>query len=507
MSVTLCVVYALILLVLSIYGIHRSYLVFMTARLRRRLEVLKQGVPAIPQSRMVQGSDLPHVTIQLPIFNESTVVQRLIDRVARIEWPRERLEIQVLDDSTDETRVLAERQVEALRRTGLDIVHIHRTNRTGYKAGALAAGLAIAKGDFVALFDADFLPPPDFLRAVMGHFQDPRVALVQTRWGHLNRGHSILTRVGALMLDGHHLIENRVRAAAGWFFNFAGTGGVWRKCAIDAAGGWEHDTLTEDLDLSYRAQLLGWRFVYREDVVTPAELPEEISAFRAQQLRWATGTVQTSRKLLERILHRADIPLSARAEAFFHLTPHFAYPLTMLLSIILLPIVLLLPASRSLVILGVDIPLFFGTTGSLAAFYATAERAQGRRARDALLVVPALIAVGVGLTPLVTRAIVRGFRTMAGEFIRTPKKGSAAAVRYRTPLTVPLAESILCVVSLASTVASIHTGHFIATPFAALFTAGYAYMATQMLLEQLARAQPMGVVTSPPLVDAEVPFE
>lgn len=507
MCITLCVVYALILFVLSIYGIHRSYLVWMTVRLRKRLRILGQGVPAISLSKIVEGSDLPFVTIQLPIFNESTVVRRLIDKVARIQWPRDRLEIQVLDDSTDETRDLAQRRVRALRRTGLDIVYIHRTNRVGYKAGALAAGLAVAKGDFVALFDADFLPPSDFLRAVMAHFDDPQIALVQTRWGHLNRERSILTRVGALMLDGHHLIENRVRAAAGWFFNFAGTGGVWRKCAIDAAGGWQHDTLTEDLDLSYRAQLLGWRFVYREDVVTPAELPEEISAFRAQQLRWAVGTVQTSRKLLKRIL-RADLSWGTRTEAFFHLTPHFAYPLTLLLSVILLPLVLLLPASRSLVILAVDIPLFFGTTGSLAAFYATAERAQGRRARDALLVVPALIAVGVGLTPLITRAIVRGFRTMAGEFVRTPKKGAASAVRYRTSLTVPLAESILCIVSLASTVASIHTGHFIATPFAALFTAGYAYVAGQMLLEQIARARPAVVATVPaPLVDADVAFE
>jgi cellulose synthase/poly-beta-1,6-N-acetylglucosamine synthase-like glycosyltransferase len=488
MSVTLCVLYAAILLVLSVYGIHRSYLVVMAAHLRREIEVLKRGVPAIGAIEMAANT-LPRVTIQLPIYNESTVVRRLIDAVSKIEWPRDRLEIQVLDDSTDETREIARRRIDELQRAGLDVVHLHRTDRIGYKAGALAAGLKVAKGEFVALFDADFLPPPNFLRAIMAHFDDSNVAMVQTRWGHLNRGHSILTRVGALMLDGHHLVENRVRAAAGWLFNFAGTGGVWRTCAIESAGGWEHDTLTEDLDLSYRAQLLGWRFVYREDVVTPAELPEDISAFRAQQFRWATGTVQTSRKLLRRVLG-SGLPLSARAEAFFHLTPHFAYPLTLLLSVILLPLVLLLPGSNSLVILAIDIPLFFGTTGSLAAFYATAERAQGRRARDALFVVPALIGVGVGLTPLITRALVRGFRTMAGEFVRTPKKGTTVGGRYRTALSVPFAESILCVISFASTVASLRTGHFIATPFAALFTAGYGYMAGTMLLEQVTRARP-----------------
>jgi cellulose synthase/poly-beta-1,6-N-acetylglucosamine synthase-like glycosyltransferase len=488
MSVTLCVLYAAVLAVLSVYGIHRSYLVYKVRQLRPRLAELKKGVPALPESSLTPGGQLPLVTIQLPLFNESTVVHRLLDAVAGIEYPRDRLEIQVLDDSTDETTDLARRHVENLRDAGLDIVLLHRVDRVGYKAGALDAGLKLAKGELVALFDADFIPPRDFLRAVVPHFDDPKVAVVQARWGHLNRSHSILTRVAALMLDGHHLIENRVRAAAGWFFNFAGTGGIWRKDAIADAGGWQHDTLTEDLDLSYRAQLLGWKFVYREDIVTPAELPEDVSAFRAQQFRWAVGTVQTQRKLLRRVL-RAPLPLGTRVEAFFHLTPHFAYPLTLLLSVILLPLVLLLPAKNSLTIFAIDIPLFFGTTGSLAAFYAMAERAQGRRARDAIAVVPALIGIGVGLTPLVTKALVRGFRTMAGEFVRTPKKGATGIVRYRTSLTVPLVESLLCLISFASTVASVRTGHYVATPFAALFTSGYGYMAGKMLLEQIDRSR------------------
>ncbi|MGD0675703.1 MAG: cellulose synthase family protein [Polyangiaceae bacterium] len=489
MSVALCLLYATVLAILSVYGVHRSFLVFMARRLRVRLAELKKGVPPLSPSRMVEGSTLPHVTVQLPLYNESTVVHRLLETVSKIEYPRDKLEIQVLDDSTDETTELARRSVDGLRAAGLDIVLMHRVDRIGYKAGALEAGLRVAKGELVALFDADFVPPPDFLRAVIPHFDDADVAMVQTRWVHLNRSHSILTRVAALMLDGHHLIENRVRAGAGWLFNFAGTGGIWRKRAIESAGGWQHDTLTEDLDLSYRAQLMGWRFVYREDIVTPAELPEEVSAFRAQQFRWATGTVQTQRKLLRRVL-RSHLSFGARTEAFFHLTPHFAYPLTMLLSVILLPLVLLLPATNSLTVFAIDIPLFFGTTGSLAVFYAMAERAQGRRARDALIIVPALIGMGVGLTPLVTRALVRGYRSMAGEFVRTPKKGSAGASRYRSSLSVPIAESLLCVVSLASTIASIHSGHFVATPFAALFTAGYGYMAGAMLLEQMDRTRP-----------------
>jgi cellulose synthase/poly-beta-1,6-N-acetylglucosamine synthase-like glycosyltransferase len=501
MGVTLCVLYAAILAVLSVYGIHRSYLVFMARRLRARLCELKRGVPPLSAEKLQTGEGLPRITIQLPLFNESTVVDRLLDAVALIEYPRDRLEVQVLDDSTDETTALARRKVEALSAAGLDIVLLHRTNRLGYKAGALAAGLTVAKGELVALFDADFLPPPNFLCAVVPHFDDPKVAMVQTRWGHLNRSHSILTRVAALMLDGHHLIENRVRHGAGWLFNFAGTGGIWRKCAIEDAGGWQHDTLTEDLDLSYRAQLRGWRFVYREDIVTPAELPEDMSAFRAQQFRWAVGTVQTQRKLLGRVLG-SHLPFGARAEAFFHLTPHFAYPLTMLLSVILLPLVLLLPARNSLAIFALDIPLFFGTTGSLAVFYAMAERAQGRRARDALPIVPALIGIGVGVTPLITKALVRGFRTMAGEFVRTPKRGSTAG-RYRTSVSIPFAESLLCTVSLASTVASIRTGHYVAAPFAALFTAGYGYMAGKMLAEQVERGRPAVALAPAPVTLVE----
>jgi cellulose synthase/poly-beta-1,6-N-acetylglucosamine synthase-like glycosyltransferase len=505
MSLALCVLYAVVLLILSIYGVHRSYLVFMSARLRPRLELLKKGVPPLPPLPELRAAQVPYVTIQLPLYNESTVVERLLQYVSRIEYPRERLEIQVLDDSTDETTVIAARAVAALQKTGLDIVYMHRTNRVGYKAGALAAGLKVAKGELVALFDADFMPPPEFLRAVVPHFDAADVAMVQTRWGHVNRDHSILTRVSALMLDGHHLIENRVRHAAGWLFNFAGTGGIWRKCAILSAGGWEHDTLTEDLDLSYRAQLLGWRFIYREDIVTPAELPEEVSAFRAQQFRWAVGTVQTSRKLLRRVLS-SSLSRGARVEAFFHLTPHFAYPLTLTLSIILLPLVLLLPVRGSLMLLAIDIPLFFGTTGSLAAFYALAERAQGRRARDAFKVVPALIAVGVGLTPLVTRALFRGFGSMAGEFVRTPKKGDNTVVRYKAKAeTLPYVETAMCFVSIGSTLASIRTGHFVATPFAALFAAGFGYMAVQMWREHFARVRSAAIAAATPVLAAATP--
>jgi cellulose synthase/poly-beta-1,6-N-acetylglucosamine synthase-like glycosyltransferase len=485
MQLALCAAYFTVLFFLAMYGLHRSHLVFTCIRHRARLKDLRNGLAPLEDDH---DGALLHVTVQLPLFNEATVTARLLDHVAAIRYPREFLEIQVLDDSTDETESLARAHIAKLRlaQPDLDIVYMHRTERVGYKAGALDAGLKVAKGALIAVFDADFLPQPDFLQAVVPHFlADPKVGMVQARWGHLNRTHSLLTRTQALMLDGHHLVENRARAAAGWLFNFSGTGGIWRKVAIESSGGWQHDTITEDLDLSYRAQLAGWKFVYRENVVTPAELPEDVSAFRAQQFRWAKGTVQCARKLMKRIL-TSPLTASQRIEAFFHLTPHFAYPLMVFLSVLLLPALVLMPATNTRTMLLIDLPLCLGTTGSLAAFYAMAERAQGRRRIDALKQLPALLALGAGLAPHLSRAVFEGLGSMAGEFVRTPKRGIKAQ-RYHARADVPLVEIGLCLFSCASTVASLETGHWFATPFAMLFTFGYGYVATLVASEQFAR--------------------
>ncbi len=482
MNIALCVLYFGVLALLTLYGTHRLFLVAMCRKHRQRLEGL------IADAKY-QGSndpaELPHVTIQLPIFNESTVVNRLLDAVAKMDYPPSRLEIQVLDDSTDETQALARAHVERLRAQGLDAVYIHRVDRTGFKAGALENGLTQAKGELIAVFDADFLPQPDFVRHVVGHFDDPAIAMVQTRWGHLNREFSALTKVQALMLDGHHMVENRARYGAGFLFNFSGTGGIWRKTAIIDAGGWQHDTLTEDLDLSYRAQLRGWRFVYRPDVVTPSELPEEVSAVRAQQYRWAKGTVQTARKMLGRVL-RSDLSRGQRIEAVFHLTPHFAYPLLVLLSVLLLPALVLWQAGDNITLLLIDLPLLTATTGSLAAFYIEAETAQGRSAWGAIARLPMMIAVGTGLAPHLAKGVLDGSRNMAGEFVRTPKQGSDKS-RYKARAEVPWAEAALAVVSAGSVVASINGGHWFATPFAILFTLGYGYIGVLVASEQARR--------------------
>jgi cellulose synthase/poly-beta-1,6-N-acetylglucosamine synthase-like glycosyltransferase len=504
MQVVLCFAYFAVLLLLAMYGLHRSHLVLTCLRYGKKLRALREGAPRLPFA--ADPAKLPHVTIQLPLYNEATVVARLLEQTARMAYPREKLEIQVLDDSTDESRQMARAKVMELREAPpaigdsdgaapaswngeLDMVYIHRVDRTGYKAGALDEGLKVAKGELIAIFDADFVPGDTFLRDLVPHFvgeENAKVGMVQARWGHMNRNLSWLTRVQALMLDGHHLVENRARAAAGWLFNFSGTGGMWRARAIGESGGWQHDTLTEDLDLSYRAQMAGWKFVYRENVVTPAELPEDVSAFRAQQFRWAKGTVQTARKLMKRVM-TSKLTLSQRVEAFFHMTPHFAYPLMVLLSVLLLPALLLMPATNTGTMLLVDLPLCIGTTGSLLAFYAMAEAAQGRRRIDAVKTLPALLALGAGLAPHLSKAVFEGLRSMSGEFVRTPKHGELHSHRYRARADWPTIEVILCLISLASVVASLETGHWFATPFAMLFTIGYGYVATLVGAEQVAR--------------------
>jgi cellulose synthase/poly-beta-1,6-N-acetylglucosamine synthase-like glycosyltransferase len=483
MGIVLITLYLAVLLLLCGYGLHRARLAWLCLRCQ----------PSVPPGGAgstdagTSSEELPFVTVQLPLYNEATVVQRLLEAASHLAYPRNKLEIQVLDDSDDETRVIAEGIVHRLRETGLDISYLRRSSREGYKAGALDFGLQRARGELIAIFDADFVPPADFLMATVGHFREANVGMVQGRWGHLNRDASTLTSLQALMLDGHHLVENRARFASGCFFNFSGTAGIWRRRAIEEAGGWQHDTLTEDLDLSYRAQLAGWRFVYRPDVVAPSELPEDVFAFRAQQYRWAKGTVQTARKLLPSVLG-APLTRDQRLEALFHLTPHFAYPLMVLLCLLLPFALVMLPVADDWVaLLIVDVPLCFGATGSLAAFYAMANRAQGRSVGEAMMKLPALMALGIGLSPYLSRAVFEGLAHDAGEFVRTPKRGLRAS-RYRQQRApLPLPELALALVGVASVVISIETDHYLATPFALLFALGYAYMAGLMTTEQLAR--------------------
>jgi cellulose synthase/poly-beta-1,6-N-acetylglucosamine synthase-like glycosyltransferase len=356
-DLALLIPYFVVLILLASYGLHRYTLVYLYYK-------KKQNATKQPQ----EFAELPRVTVQLPIFNEQYVVDRLLQAVCRLEYPREKLDIQLLDDSTDETATVARELCEHYASQGYPVVYLHRTNRAGFKAGALHEGLKSAKGEFVAIFDADFVPPPDFLLRTVHHFTDPKIGMVQARWTHINRNYSFLTEVEAILLDGHFVLEHSGRARHDVFFNFNGTAGIWRRKAIDDAGGWEHDTLTEDTDLSYRAQLKGWKFIYRQDVECPAELPVEMTAFKTQQARWAKGLIQTGKKILPKVL-KSDQPFRVKLEAWYHLTANLSYPLMVILSVLLLPAMVIRFYQGWFQMLYIDIPLFLASTFSISSFY------------------------------------------------------------------------------------------------------------------------------------------
>ncbi len=413
----LLICYLGVMSVLCIYGGHRYWMVWQYYR-------RAHGRDSAPAERFV---DLPRVTVQLPMFNEMQVAERVIRAACAIDYPRELLQIQVLDDSTDESAQIARSCCEAMAAEGHDIEYLHRENREGFKAGALAAGMASATGKFVAIFDADFVPPPDIIHHTIHHFTDERVGMVQTRWEHLNREESLLTRIQAMFLDGHFVVEQAARSAMGCWFNFNGTAGVWRRQCIEDAGGWQHDTLTEDTDLSYRAQMAGWRFEFLSDVTCPAELPPTVSAFLGQQHRWTKGLMQTGIKLLPRIL-RSEVPLRVKVEAWFHLTSPLPYAAILLLSMLALPALFIpLPqygfSGRAILLIGL-ICLGLGTCAA-GSFYLVSQWVRERKIIRILLMLPALMAVGVGMSIANTRAIVEAMLGKQSPFIRTPKFNGA----------------------------------------------------------------------------------
>nr|MDQ5835669.1 glycosyltransferase [Acidobacteriota bacterium] len=359
---TVLAAYFALLGVLSAFGVYRVKQVVDFWRCRR--------VGPRPESFFAED-ELPRVTVQLPLFNEVYVVERLLAAVTAFDYPRERLEIQVLDDSTDETRTLAERAVARHRAEGFRVSYIHREDRTGFKAGALENGLKSAAGELVAIFDADFVPRPDCLRKLVHFFNDPLLACAQMRWSHINGSYNLLTRLQTILLDGHFVVEQTVRNRTGGFFNFNGTAGLWRRRAIELSGGWQHDTLTEDTDLSFRAQLMGWRFVYLLDEDAPSEVPVEINAFKAQQRRWAKGVTEVALKLYPRIL-RSPLPACVKLEMFFRLTGNASYPLMILTSLLQFPLLLVRYNQGFYNLLLLDLPLLLLSTFSVVLFYGTA---------------------------------------------------------------------------------------------------------------------------------------
>ncbi len=471
--------YFLTLVILAVFGLHRYVMVFLYYRHRDR-----RAVPLPPPTR------LPRVTVQLPLYNEMYVVDRLVDSVCRIRYPKELLEVQVLDDSVDETQDIAKAAVERYREEGFDIHYIHRADRHGFKAGALDFGLGQARGEFVVIFDADFVAPPDILEKSLGTFEDPRVGMVQVRWGHINRDYSLLTQVQSILLDGHFILEHGGRNRSGRFFNFNGTAGIWRRQAIADAGGWQHDTLTEDLDLSYRAQMRGWRFVFLQDVVSPAEIPVEMNAFKSQQHRWAKGSIQTCKKLLPRIL-ASDLPVPIKVEAVFHLTANFAYPLMILLSLLMFPAMVIRYNMGWYEMLIVDVPLFIGATMSVCSFYLMSQReifGDDWRARVKYL--PAVLSVGIGLSVNNAKAVVEALLGWDSEFTRTPKYRVEGAgddwrlKRYRGCVNfVPFIELALGTYFTFMAYYAASNGIFGTLPFIFLFQFGFLYAALLSLFQ------------------------
>jgi cellulose synthase/poly-beta-1,6-N-acetylglucosamine synthase-like glycosyltransferase len=481
--------YFIVMVILAFYGIHRYQLVWLYFRNKK-----KEAHWDHPAAHYAEG-ELPFVTIQLPIFNEQFVIDRLIDAVCRIDYPRDRFEVQLLDDSTDETVQVAQEIVDryASGTAGLDpqpIVHLHRTNRYGYKAGALDEGLKVAHGELVAIFDADFVPAPDWLMKVVHHFAEPGIGMVQTRWTHLNRDYSFMTQVEAIMLDGHFVLEHGGRSRAGVFFNFNGTAGVWRRQAITDGGGWQHDTLTEDTDLSYRVQMTGWKFKYLQDVECPAELPIEMTAFKTQQARWAKGLIQTGKKILPRVL-KSNEPFETKMQAWCHLTANLSYPLMIVLSVLLMPAMIIRSWQGYIQMLLIDLPLFVASTMSVSTFYLVSQKELFPKSwYKTFLYIPFLLALGVGLTITNTKAVMEALFGYKTPFARTPKyrvkqKGEANQAKvYRKRLgIVPWIELAIGTYFAWTIWYAMSTENYFTVPFLLLFVIGYWYTGLLSLLQ------------------------
>lgn len=471
MELGVIILYFILLGILTIYAFHRYILIFLF----RKYE--KGGIKPVDEFEQ-----LPMVTIQLPLYNEVNVIERLLRSVAVVEYPKEKLEIQVLDDSTDETQVLAQQLVDELKRDGFNIVYKHRNNRKGFKAGALQEGLATAKGEFIAIFDADFILAKNFLMRGIHYFKDEKVAVVQSRWGHINSDYSLLTNVQAIMLDGHFIIEHIARNRSGRFLNFNGTGGIWRKKAIEDSGGWHSNTLTEDLDLSYRCQMRGWKFIYLPDLVSYGELPIDVDAFKKQQFRWTKGAIQTAKKLLISFL-KADLPLKVKIEGFFHLTNSSAYLLMFFLSILMFPSMLYRFNIGWYELMYFDLPVFCLATFSIGAFYTLSVKEIYPDWKLRLKYIPFLMALGYGLCVSNGRAVIEGLLGVQSEFVRTPKynfeKGKEARLvkRYdNKKIYAAISEFIFAIYYAYAIYFCIDYGLIAAVPFLLLFAFGFWYI-------------------------------
>lgn len=465
-------VYFCILIAVFIYASHRYYMVYLYYRHRRNKPRLKNRLTA-----------LPRITIQLPVYNERYVVRRLITASCNIDYPKELLDIQVLDDSTDDTVDVAKKCVEEFKEKGFDIQHIHRVKREGFKGGALSDGLKVAKGEFIAVFDADFVPRRDILNNTIHYFADESIGMVQTRWTYLNRKYSLITKIQAIMLDGHFIMEHAARNWSGRFFNFNGTAGIWRKKAIETAGGWQNDTLTEDLDLSYRSQLKGWNFIFLKDEVAPSEIPVEINGFKSQQHRWAKGSIQTAKKLLPKIL-KSELPLKVKVEAFFHLTNNVSYLLMLLLSILIYPSMVARINIGWFQMIVTDVPFLLVATVGISFFYLCSQKEAYRNWKSRLIYLPMLMSIGIGLSVNNSKAVLGALFNRQTEFIRTPKymiekkKDRWIGKKYSVKINFSIMMELLLGVYFTFNIYFAFINKiYVSIPFLMIFQIGFFYIA------------------------------
>ena len=473
--------YVLVFAGLSVFGAHRIKVLYLYWKHR----------PDEPRPTS-EFPELPRLTVQLPIFNELNVVERLLKAVVALDYPADKLQIQVLDDSTDETAAFTEKLCAEIAATGRDIEFRHRTNRHGFKAGALDEAMPTATGEFIVIFDADFLPAPDMLRKMIHHFTDERVGLVQARWGHINKNFSLLTKLQAMFLDGHLVLEQTARSRHGEFLNFNGTAGIWRRKAITESGGWQHDTLTEDLDLSYRAQLRGWRFIYLKDVVVPAELPPDMDSFKSQQHRWTKGSIQVCKKIFTDVWDSEE-SLPIKLEATAHLGSNFAYLLTLCTLVLMYPANFMFGNSWVKAVL-VDIPVFLFASLSVIVFYLTAQGAQTKGGWwKTLPYLPLLLALGIGMSINNGKAVLEALLGQESDFVRTPKYGveTQSQIRQQKPKYVAgkslvlWIEVALALYFLGMMVMAVVRHQWASLPFLGLFFFGFAYVAGGSLAKRL----------------------
>lgn len=477
--------YIFSLCIILIFGSHGFVMIFYHHKYRKN----------IPQPKETHDEDL--VTIQLPMYNEMYVAERLINAICEIDYPKDKLEIQVLDDSTDETVDLVAKAVKQKQAEGFDIQHVRRANRLGFKAGALKEGLKSAKGKYVAIFDADFIPKIDFLRKTLKYFTNDKIGLVQTRWEHLNQDYSILTKIQALALDGHFVIEQTVRNKAGFFIQFNGTGGVWLKECIEDAGNWHADTLTEDLDLSYRAQLKGWKFIYLRDFTTPAELPVEMNALKAQQFRWTKGAIETGMKLLP-MVWKGKIPLRVKLQATFNLTNNLVFPFTLLAGILNVPLIFIKNAGpywNFFNFMAIFVVAFISTF----LFYLFSQKDVHTDWRKKIALFPIFMAGSMGFALNNTRAVIEGLMSRKSEFVRTPKfnvekKTDQAPIKNKylakTKIQVSTyVELMLAGYCLIGVGAAIYFMEIAALPFQLMFFIGFATVSIMSLRQSFTKKE------------------